>query len=55
MDEFEDPARGDVLDEQGEFGEAQSEQVMKLVDEAGALADDGLEPAGDLAEQALLE
>ena len=52
VDEFEDPAGGDVLDEQGEFGEGQGEQVVELVDETGALADDGLEAAGDLAEGA---
>ena len=52
MDEFEDPAGGEVLGEQGQFGEGQGEQVMELVDETGALADDGLEPAGDLAKRA---
>jgi hypothetical protein len=31
--------------------EAQSEQVMELVDEPSALSDDGLEPAGDLTQQ----
>ena len=52
VDEFEDPAGGEVLDEQGEFGEGQGEEVVELVDQAGALADDGLEAAGDLAEGA---
>ena len=51
VDEFEDPAGGEVLDEQGEFGEGQGEEMMELVDEPGALADDGLESAGDLAEE----
>ena len=50
MDEFEDPAGGDVLGEQGQFGKGQGEQMMELVDQAGALADDGLESSGDLAE-----
>ncbi len=54
VDEFEDPAGGEVLDEQGQFGEGQGEQVVELVDEAGALADGGLESAGDLAEGAEL-
>jgi hypothetical protein len=40
-----DPAGGEVLGEQGQLGEAQGQQVMELVDEAGALADDGLEAA----------
>ena len=52
VDEFEDPAGGEVLGEQGQFGEGEGEQVVELVDEAGALADDGLEAAGDLAEGA---
>ncbi len=49
VDEFEDPCGGEVLGEEGEFGEGEGEQVVELVDEAGALADDGLESAGDLA------
>ena len=52
VDQFEDPAGGEVLGEQGEFGEGKGEQVVELVDEPGALADDGLEVAGDLAEGA---
>ena len=51
VDEFEDPADRDVLDEEAEFGEGECEQVMELVDEPGALPDDGLETAGDLAEE----
>ena len=39
MDEFENPALGEVLGEQGEFGEGEGQQVVELVDEAGALAD----------------
>ena len=54
VDEFEDPAERDVLDEQGEFGEGQGQQVVELVDQAGALPDGGLEAAGDLAEDAQL-
>ncbi len=54
VDQVEDPCRGEVLDEEGEFGEGESEQVVELVDEAGALADDGLESAGDLAQGAEL-
>ena len=53
--QFEDPAGGEVLGEQGEFGEGQGQQMMELVDEAGALADDGLESSGDLAEDAEFE
>ena len=45
-------AGGEVFGEQGEFGEGQGEEVVELVDQAGALADDGLESAGDLAEGA---
>ena len=50
--EFEDPGAGNVFDEQGEFGERERQQLVELVDEAGAMADDGLEPAGDLAQRA---
>lgn len=50
----EDPAGGDVLDEQCEFGKGEREKVMELIDEARPLAHDRLEPAGDLAERALL-
>lgn len=52
VDEFEDPAGGDVLDEQGEFGEGESKEMVELVDEPRALPDDGLESAGDLAQGA---
>ncbi len=52
MHEFEDPARRDVLDEQGEFGKGEGEQVVQLVDQAGALPHNRLEPAGDLAQRA---
>ncbi len=55
VDEFENPLGREVFGEQGQFGEGQGEQVMELVDETGALADDGLEPAGDLAKGADLE
>ena len=52
---IEDPAGGEIFREQGQLGEGESEQVMELVDQARALADDGLEPAGDLAEDAKLQ
>ena len=46
LDEFEDPAGGEILGAQGEFGEGQGEQVVELVEEARALADNSLEPTG---------
>jgi len=49
MDEFEDPALRDVFDEEGEFGEGEGQEVVELVDEAGALPDGGLESGGNLA------
>ena len=52
VDEFEHPAGGEVLDDQGEFGKGQSQELVQLVDEPGALSDDGLESAGDLAQDA---
>ena len=52
MDDFKDPAASNILDEQGEFGESQRQQVVQLIDEPRPLADDGLESAGDLAERA---
>jgi hypothetical protein len=52
VEEFEHPTAGESLDEQGAFGEGEGEEVVELVDQAGALADGGLEPSGDLAEQA---
>ena len=39
----EDPAGGDVLDEQREFGKGQREKMVELIDEARALAHDGLQ------------
>src|SRR5262249_37093733 len=51
VDELQDPPAGQILDEQRELWERESEQVMELVDEARALADDGLEAAGDLAQR----
>ena len=55
MDEFEHPAGSQVLGEQGQLGEGQGEQVVELVDQAGALAADGLEQAGNVAEGTDLE
>ena len=55
VDEFEHPAGSQVLGEQGQLREGQGEQVVELVDQAGALADDGLQAAGDLAEAAEFE
>ena len=49
MDEFEDPAQGNIPDAEGEFGEAEREPVMQLIDEPGALANDRLEPPSNLA------
>jgi len=54
MQQFEDPAGGEIFREQGQLGEGEGEQVMQLVDEPGALADDGLQASGDLTEDALL-
>jgi hypothetical protein len=52
MDEFEDPPRSDIFGEKGEFGEGDGEQVVELVDLSGALPDAGLEPGGDLTQDA---
>ena len=52
--QFEDPAGGDIPGEQGQLGEGQGQQMMELVEETGALADDGLQSSGDLAEDAEL-
>ena len=35
-------------------GKVKRQQVVELVDQPGALADDGLEPAGDLTQRAQL-
>jgi hypothetical protein len=40
--------------DQGQLGKRQREQVVQLVDEPSALANDGLQAAGDLAEHAQL-
>src|SRR5262245_33429504 len=37
---------------QGQLGEGQGEEVMELIEQARALADDGLQAASDLAEDA---
>src|SRR5262249_48532672 len=52
VNEFEGPADGDILLQQGQFGEGEGEEVMELVDEARALTDDGVQPAGDVTEDA---
>jgi hypothetical protein len=49
VDQFEDPAGGEVLGDQGQLREGQGAPVVELVDAACALAQHGLEPAGDLA------
>jgi hypothetical protein len=54
VQQLQDPADGDILGEQGQLGEGQDQHVMELIDEAGALANNGLEPAGDLAKDAQL-
>ena len=46
------PAGAEVLGEQGQLGEGQGQEVVELIEQAGALADDGLQPAGHLAQQA---
>jgi hypothetical protein len=50
MGQFEDLAGGQALGLQGELRERQRQQVVELVEEPRALAGDGLQPAGDLAE-----
>jgi hypothetical protein len=50
--QFENPGGGDILGEQSQFGEGQGQEMMELVEDPSALADDGLESAGDLAEDA---
>jgi len=54
VDEFEDPAGGDVLGEQGQLGEDQSQELVKLVDQPRALADGRLQATGDLPQGAQL-
>ena len=48
-EQFERPTGRDVLDQHGEFGKGVDEQLVQLIDEARALPDAGLKPAGDLA------
>src|SRR5262249_4861571 len=52
VEQLEDPARRQVLDEQGQLGEGQGQQVVQLVDQAGALPYRGLQPRGDLTQGA---
>ncbi|HYT87785.1 MAG TPA: hypothetical protein VEL76_03605 [Gemmataceae bacterium] len=52
VDQLQHPDGGEVLGEQGQLGEGQRAQVRELVEQARALADDGLEAAGDLAQTA---
>ena len=54
-EQFEDPSGGDVLDADGEFGEAAGEELVELVDESGALSGDGLESSGDLSQREQFE
>lgn len=50
VNHLQHPAFGEVLDPQGQFGEAQRQQVMQLVDQPGPLANHGLEAPGDLTQ-----
>ncbi len=52
VEQFEYPAQGDVLDDQGQFRERRHQQIVQLVDEPGALADHGLQARGRLAQDA---
>jgi hypothetical protein len=54
VDQLQHPAGGEVLGQQGQLGEGQGEQLMELVEQAGALADDRLEASGDVAQGAEL-
>ena len=53
VEQFEDPAEGDVLDEQGQFGKGQRQEMVELVDRAGCVAGRwlgvGWRPAGAFA------
>jgi hypothetical protein len=55
VDQFEHPAGRQLLGEQGQLGEGQGEQVVELVAQARAVANDGLEAAGDLTQAAEFE
>ena len=50
----EDPAAGDVLGEQSEFGKRGRQEKVELIDEPGALPHDRLQATGHVAERALL-
>jgi len=50
VDQFQHPAGGAFFGEQGQLGEGQGEEVMELIEQARALAGDGLQAASDLAE-----
>ena len=52
LEDREDPTGAQVLDQQSELGKGAGQQVVELVEDAGVLACLGLEPAGDLAEDA---
>ena len=54
MDQFEHPAHGNVLDEQGKFGKAEREEVVELIDQPRALPHDGLQSASNLAQRSQL-
>lgn len=48
VQQFEDPAGAQIADQQTQLGEGDSDQMVQMVDEARALADDGLQAAGAL-------
>jgi hypothetical protein len=52
VDESRGPAPGEVFGREGALGEGQREEVVELVDEAGALAGGGLEACGGVAQRA---
>jgi hypothetical protein len=54
FEQGEDPASANVVDEQGELGKSACQEIVQLIDDPGVLPSLRFEPAGDLAEHALL-
>jgi hypothetical protein len=52
--QFKYPTLRDVREEESQYGKAQSQEMMQLVDQAGALANGSLKSARDLTQQSQL-
>ena len=53
FEQGQDPAGGNVVDDEGQFGESSRQEIRELIDRPRVLPRLRFKPAGDLAEQVL--